>query len=426
MRLLHVKELRLEEFLDGNVPFYAILSHRWGSDEVSYQDFVGGYKKDGAGYKKIIECCEYAAADIQSIDIRAEYRRLKLWGFEKWADLWDSDWVWVDTLDWVWIDTCCIDKSSSAELSEAINSMYHWYAESSACYVYLSDVTKSDGIGQTLSELQESQWFTRGWTLQELLAPKDLMLLDKNWTELGTRSHLLANVAKAAGIAEKRLERRWSNEASGVSVAERFSWAACRNTTRVEDGTYCLLGLLGQNMPLLYGERNKAFLRLQLEIIRSSNDESVFVWQNGRTNRMGLIARSPWKFASKYSTQKGEFSKIEGLQRPPYAITNQGLQLRVPAKLPERSRFLLPLNCQHYEGAELKGAYAILLQKIVSSGIWVRYAPRRYPIGIPQDGSVYCVDDNIFYGLFIVPTAWVWSREDLTEENSRIIYALVQ
>ncbi|KAF7502245.1 hypothetical protein GJ744_006300 [Endocarpon pusillum] len=414
MRLLHVTKLKLKEFFDENVPPYAILSHRWGPDEVSYQDFMGGFKQDGAGYKKIEKCCAYAATNIKTIDLSDLPQRRE--------DIPDSDWVWVVTpIYWVWIDTCCIDKSSSAELSEAINSMYHWYAESRACYAYLSDVTKSDGINQTLSELQNSEWFKRGWTLQELLAPMDLVLLDKNWTELGTRSHLLAHVAQATGIAEERLELCWSNKASGVSVAERFSWAAHRKTTRVEDVTYCLLGLLGQNMPLLYGERDKAFLRLQLEIIRSSNDESVFVWPSGDRRHMGLIAHHPWKFASKYSTQKGEFSKIKGLQRPPYAITNQGLQLRVPAKLSERSSFLLPLNCQHYEGAELKGAYAIPIHEDVSSGIWVRSGPRLSPKDIPQDGSVYRLDDFEFNGLFIVPTASVWSREDLTEENSKVI-----
>ncbi len=160
-------------------------------------------------------------------------------------------------------------------------------------------------------------------------------------------------------------------EASKSSVAERFSWAARRHTTRVEDATYCLLGLLGKTMPLLYGERNKAFLRLQLEIIRSSNDESVFVWQSGHKERMGLIAHSPWKFASKYNARKAS--------------------------------------------AELKGAYAVPIEKDVSSGIWLRSSPRLYPRNIPQDGAVYRLDDFRFHGLFIAPTAWVWSREDLTE-----------
>ena len=142
MRLLHTTRLEFEEFYDDQIPRYAILSHRWGRDEVSYQDFLAGRKLDGAGDKKILACCRYAAGDRDMVPI-----------------------------NWVWIDTCCIDKSSSAELAEAINSMFRWYQNASICYAYLSDVKKSNQENLTKSEFESSQWFTRGWTLQELIAP---------------------------------------------------------------------------------------------------------------------------------------------------------------------------------------------------------------------------------------------------------------
>ena len=160
MRLLHTTELRFEEFYDDQIPRYAILSHRWGPDEVSYQDFLAGRKMDGAGYKKILQACQIAAAG--GYQVRSDPRLLSTPSV------------------WIWIDTCCIDKASSAELSEAINSMYHWYGKSQVCYVLLHDVTVSDEWLKTKSEFVRSEWFDRGWTLQELLAPWRVVFLDKN------------------------------------------------------------------------------------------------------------------------------------------------------------------------------------------------------------------------------------------------------
>lgn len=142
MRLLNVTNLKMREFI-GPRPPYAILSHTWGTEEVSFQDFERGFGKHKFGYKKIVACCRQAVED---------------------------------ELDWVWIDTCCIDKSSSAELSEAINSMFRWYSEAQVCYVYLVDVRgDSAGSSKLQNEFRRSRWFTRGWTLQELLAPRKLI-----------------------------------------------------------------------------------------------------------------------------------------------------------------------------------------------------------------------------------------------------------
>ncbi|KAI6102353.1 heterokaryon incompatibility protein-domain-containing protein, partial [Pisolithus thermaeus] len=237
---------------------YAILSHRWEDDsEVTYKEMIGLTKMDErkkvevrkrSGYQKIIQCCEQAMKD----------------GHE-----------------WLWIDTCCIDKRSSAELSEAINSMYQWYRGAQVCYAYLNDVKESifptePNFETFLKSNGWPEWFMRGWTLQELIAPRRIEFFNKEWAPVGNK-HRLASTLKDItripcdvlrdGLAGKRL-----------SVARIMSWAAHRKTARVEDRAYSLMGLFGVNMPMVYGEGKKAFRRLQLEIIREFNDHSIFAW----------------------------------------------------------------------------------------------------------------------------------------------------
>ena len=178
--------------------------------------------------------------------------------------------------EWAWADTCCIDKTSSAELTEAINSMFRYYALSAVCYVYLADVSPSSGAQSF--DFGNSQWLTRGWTLQELLAPKTVLFMSSNWTQLRNRfgnKYALANdLERITGIPASVL--RFEKDVTEVSVAARMSWAANRYTTRIEDEAYCLFGLFGITMPTLYGEGRNAFYRLQEEIMRTSNDLSLF------------------------------------------------------------------------------------------------------------------------------------------------------
>ena len=167
-----------------------------------------------------------------------------------------------DGYQYVWIDTCCIDKSSSAELSEAINSMFTWYQQASVCYAYVDDVQ--------LHDFDKSRWFTRGWTLQELLAPSNVIFFVAGWTRLGTKFSLAAQITKITGIDseilhDQRLLRK-------RSVAQLMSWASRKETTRPEDTAYCLLGIFGVNMPLLYGEGENAFIRLQEELVKFADD----------------------------------------------------------------------------------------------------------------------------------------------------------
>lgn len=219
---------------------YAILSHTWGDGEVSFQDFHRHGRELKEGFKKIRGCCNQARKD---------------------------------KIDWVWIDTCCIDKTDISELSEAINSMYNWYQSSAACYVLLEDVRPRQWAFP--QEFDDARWFKRGWTLQELIAPKHLYFFANDWSRLGSKWGLQQRIGAITGIPSEVL---LDGKMKQCCVAQRMSWAARRDTSRVEDGAYCLMGLFGVNMPLIYGEGRKAFQRLQQEILRQEEDFSFLLW----------------------------------------------------------------------------------------------------------------------------------------------------
>ncbi|KAK4236848.1 heterokaryon incompatibility protein-domain-containing protein [Achaetomium macrosporum] len=212
--LINTHSLQLEEFFDASIPKYVILSHTWEKEEVLFSDMADlDRARSKTGFSKVKGACTLAASQ----------------GYH-----------------YIWIDSCCIDKSSSAELSEAINSMYRWYGKSGVCYAYLCDVNDA-------SQLGDSRWFIRGWTLQELIAPMRASLVDE-------------------GVLAGRIHPH------NVSVAKRMYWASKRKMTRKEDEAYCLMGLFDVNMPLLYGEADKAFIRLQQEIARVTDDQSILAW----------------------------------------------------------------------------------------------------------------------------------------------------
>ena len=200
-----------------------------------------------------------------------------------------------------WIDTCCIDKSSSSELSEAINSMFRWYKNATVCYAYLSDIPRfpkdyRDQSGHWSRVVSKSRWFTRGWTLQELIAPQQMNFYNKEWELLGTKKALVKELKAITNISTVVL---LSADVFDANVCEIMNWAADRSTTRIEDMAYCLLGLFNINMPLLYGEGERAFVRLQEEIIKSTGDLSVFCWRDPSTSfysGCGPFARSPQYF----------------------------------------------------------------------------------------------------------------------------------
>jgi len=249
------RRAKVLEFGDDQTTEYAILSHRWIGQEVDYDEMVELAKMERKerdeirqrdGYRKILQSCERAQKD----------------GYE-----------------WLWVDTCCIDKRSSAELSEAINSMYRWYENAKVCYAYLHDVPGSSfPVASDLWRYRDfegwPEWFSRGWTLQELIAPSNVQFFNKDWQSIGDKRTHAPTLRKITEVPEYILIH--GLHGNRPCVAQIMSWAAHRTTTRVEDRAYSLMGLLDVNMPMLYGEGKKAFYRLQLEIIRASNDQSIF------------------------------------------------------------------------------------------------------------------------------------------------------
>ncbi|CAG9991767.1 unnamed protein product [Clonostachys byssicola] len=261
MRLINSTVFEPAEFFGDEIPPYAILSHTWGYGEVELRDVLAGSFHGREGFAKLQGCCAQAAND---------------------------------GLAWVWIDTCCIDKSSSAELSEAINSMYTWYRNAEVCYVYLFDVPALVFFLDK-HKFQEARWFTRGWCLQELIAPREVEFYAEDWTELGTKWTLQATISEITSIPASVLLHQ--KQPAQFPVAQRMSWASMRSTKREEDMAYCLLGIFDINMPLLYGEGKKAFIRLQQEILKREVDYSIFLWRSTALHdATGLLCDTPHCF----------------------------------------------------------------------------------------------------------------------------------
>ena len=312
------------EFGDDEETEYAILSHRWTEQEVDYNEIVELMKMDAEerseirqrdGYRKILQSCEQAKKD----------------GYK-----------------WLWVDTCCIDKRSSAELSEAINSMYRWYENSGICYTYLHDLPSSSfPTARNNQRYAKSngwpEWFSRGWTLQEMIASRHVQFFNKDWHPIGDKRTLAPTLQTITQVPQAILKEGLSS--SRPCVAQIMSWAANRTTTRVEDRAYSLMGLLDVNMPMLYGEGRKAFHRLQLEIIRTSNDQSIFAWGCNSAVRTGsILADDPSFFSGcdkmelmsqdefieslKWDSPEAEHPSIEDWDRlGTFPITNRGIQI---------------------------------------------------------------------------------------------------
>ncbi|OLN92241.1 Vegetative incompatibility protein HET-E-1-like protein 2 [Colletotrichum chlorophyti] len=303
MRLINTKTLVLDEFFGDDIPRYAIVSHTWGPEEVTFQDWK----------------------DLQIAREKKGFRKFEM----------ARGRAIRDGLDYLWIDTTCINKESSAELSEAINSMFVWYENAVLCYAYLSDVTGVGDLTTSGSEcsafqiLSRSRWFTRGWTLQELLAPRQVLFFSKEWISLGNRKSLAEVIQKITNIDCQYLHRKSKKLLSGASVAERMSWLSCRKTTRVEDMAYCMLGIFDINMPLLYGEGAKAFTRLQEEILKTSTDQSLFCWswtESDPGSWVSMLAPSPRNFRNTQEYQPAN----DATSRPvPYSMTNFGLSIQL-------------------------------------------------------------------------------------------------
>ncbi|OBZ73908.1 hypothetical protein A0H81_06071 [Grifola frondosa] len=281
----------IKAFTDPPPP-YAILSHRWVTDEevqsydaeeeTTFQDVMGGKIS-----QKIIECCRVADRECYQ---------------------------------WVWIDTCCIDKFDGAERSEAINSMFIWYS-------------RADQLVHT------------GVTLQELLAPTEVAFLDENWEFIGTKVTLADRISEVTRIPRDVLVD--PSNITHYSIAQRMSWAATRMTRLEEDRAYSLMGLFEIRMPIFYGEGKNAFRRLQQEIMMHSPDQSIFAWQQSTINAHGLLAPSP-----SYFLHSGDIVIGGGGTRDPhFSVTNFGVLMRMPLRqLEEKGVYHAALACKHYTG----------------------------------------------------------------------------
>ncbi|KAG8526592.1 uncharacterized protein KY384_008793 [Bacidia gigantensis] len=342
MRLINCRTLLLEEFVDHRQVEYAILSHTWEeNEEVLYNDFSGDLakSKEKKGWRKIEQVCRLAQDD---------------------------------GLNFAWIDTCCIDKSSSAELSEAINSMFVWYRDAKVCYAYLADHDSLDHSAQ----MKDSRWFKRGWTLQELIAPTSVRFYDRDWNLIGTKADLYRDLEGITGIGQEILHQPNHNleqMLESMPIAKRMSWASNRVTTRIEDTAYCLLGIFGINLALLYGEGARAYTRLQEEIVRNTNDLSILGWQaEGTTDQpsvRGCFAGHPFEFR--------ESSDVEHINElrfaPDFALTNKGLKLHTLLHYDQKSHLcFLELNC--FESKHSNMRLAIYLQH-QGAGVYVRALP---------------------------------------------------
>lgn len=315
MRLLKFEDddFSLTKDFSDKVPPYAILSHTWEADEeeVTYQDIVKGTGKDKAGWRKLRFCGQQAAHD---------------------------------GLRYFWVDSCCIDRSNSTELSEAINSMFRWYNEATKCYVYLTDVSASTYSQATRSlertwehAFRNSRWFTRGWTLQELLAPPEVQFFSREGIPLGSRKSLEQQIHERTGIPIQALE---GSPLSDFSVDERLSWAEMRQTSRKEDAAYSLLGLFNVHIPLIYGEgRSNAMARLLQELERRKKTEASIdpVTRTGQWSWLATIFAETYRWFGGLGVQTpspvtntSRAGPPETVHHSPRIITQGGSEFRGP------------------------------------------------------------------------------------------------
>ena len=361
MRLINCETGQLEWFA-LNPPPYAILSHTWDGDtEVTYQDYMAYLAGHGKQRHKNWTKVE------RSIEITLNSK---------------------ERLKYIWNDTCCIDKTNTPELSEAINSMFKWYARATVCYAQLADFESdflprprisgyqpngwAQGRGQSYempplhsslqltdmakNQLRRCRWFTRGWTLQELIAPPTVEFYDAHWIHFGNRNELGDLLTSITRIDKRIFEYSGSTNReqdvmsilSKMTIAKKMSWAQNRQTARVEDIAYSLLGIFGVNMTMTYGEENKAFIRLQKEILAQYNDLSIFAWTANAMGHgvvpefRGILAHSPAEFANAGSY---ELSR-NAIANPDFTLTNNGLKISAQVRNIPNSKYLfLSLNC---------------------------------------------------------------------------------
>ncbi|KAF8845519.1 HET-domain-containing protein [Paxillus ammoniavirescens] len=371
MRLLNVHTLELENF-PGVPPPYATISHRWGEakDEVSFQDILQHQTpqsvKNKPGFAKILGCSE----------------QTKKHG-----------------LNYIWIDTCCIDKTDNTELQEAINSMWDWYQDCDRCFVYMNDVRSGQNPDADDSDFSRSQWFRRGWTLQELLAPAKITFFAEDWSRIGKKAHrrIMKRIGLITGIPEGVLS---DGDTTSFSIARKMSWASQRTTTKKEDRAYSLMGVFEITMPIIYGGGENMFVKFQREIMKRSVDQSIFAWaveSASPTATTGLLTSSPAYFNEvdkiPYNVFVDKFSDlIKPDPTPPqthYSHTNLGIHITLPMKRVKGkdSLYLAMLRCTLPDNPDRP--LCIYLQPLAGgNNQWVRTRIGEL-IPVPRDGELF-------------------------------------
>jgi len=335
MRLIWTKNFSQTDFNADQVPRYAILSHRWQQDELTFQDVEAGSFFKKKGFQKIKEACRIAERS---------------------------------GCNWLWIDTCCIDKRNAVELNEAINAMYKWYQQADICIAYLFDHTHK------VNHISDSSWFERCWTLQELIAPRELNFYDSRWNYIGSKRTQCREIAIITGIPERILK---GGDPKQCSVAQRMSWAANRKATRIEDEAYSLLGIFNLSMPTLYGTGSQAFQSLQEKLLQK-HDQSILAWdrspKGGSREYRGLLAESPADFASCSNTRSTE-SPIGSIM-----LVGDGVELDVDTIPYTMGVYLCALDCTSSSSDRRD---AILLQQLD--------APQHYARILTEPNSIISI-----------------------------------
>lgn len=328
---------------------FAIFSHRWGDDEPQFCDILDRHliEKPTIGYEKLLHFCERASIDFDCC--------------------------------YVWSDTCCIDKESSVELDEAIRSMYRWYSIATVCIVHLAE-------SSTIDDFETEPWFTRGWTLQELLAPEVIRLYGKNWkpiwrekSQKGDKAikEIWGAIERVTGVPHAVL---WHFSPSCDRVAEKMIWASQRRTTKIEDMAYSLLGLFNVSLPIAYGEADRAWYRLMVVIANECTDASFFAWAGQPSPYSRALPSSP---ASYSKLDPHTPVSIFNHRHPSYEVTKLGVSIKM---------LVIPARCSTLEdGQGREIGYTVIPHNLEPFLIGADVPPGRieeYKLGIVNFHSV--------------------------------------
>jgi hypothetical protein len=334
---------------------YAMFSHRWLFEgELTFQDLSKLESISGAGFTQLIESPKelkglHGAAILHQAKAFSAQGNSKRDGYEVFEKMKEickrmidqgrhaTDFVKLVKFcevaeqcgcDYIWLDTGCINQHSSTELEESIRSMFSWYRNSHICIVHLGKTTE-------VRNMPLDPWFTRGWTLQELLAPKAIKFFSQSWLPLTLKRNdkipdaelgipLWEMITKITRIPEVQL---LNFEPGTISVRERMVWASKRKTTRTEDIAYCLIGIFNIPLSIAYGEGPMAFYRLQVEIVQRSHDRGLFAWSGSPSLHNSMFAAGPEAFFSLEGSLIMAGEEVAGSTDPTYALTNYGLRI---------------------------------------------------------------------------------------------------